>query len=103
MMSKSKIIFYILAQAIRFIITTLIGAITALLFVGAVYDERGYYAIGGEWIVIIGVTVAVWCLMGLLLREWYRGILAGMRLRKFSQSGGNDEEKDNCCRQMRKD
>ena len=88
-MMKKQIILYILARAVQAIVTALACNITALLFVNAAYEERGYLAAGGEWIVIAGLTVTVWYLMGLLLKEWYKGTLAMLRLRKEH----NDERK----------
>ena len=81
-MMKKQVILYILARAVQVITTALASNITALLFINAAYEERGYLAVGGEWIVIAGLTVTVWYLMGLLLREWYKGTLAMLRLRK---------------------
>ena len=77
---KKQVILYILARAVQAIVTALTCNITALLFVNAAYEERGYLAVGGEWIVIAGLTVTVWYLMGLLLKERYRGTLAMLRL-----------------------
>lgn len=77
---KKRYALYILARAVQAIVTALASNITALLFINAAYEERGYLAVGGEWIVIAGLTVTVWYLMGLLLKEWYKGTLAMIRL-----------------------
>lgn len=71
-MIKKQVILYIFARAVQAIVTALVCNITALLFMDAAYQERGYLAVGGEWIVIAGLTVTVWYLMGLLMRVWYR-------------------------------
>lgn len=71
-MMKKQVILYIFARAVQAIVTALVCNITALLFMDAAYQERGYLAVGGEWIVIAGLTVTVWYLMGLLMRVWYR-------------------------------
>lgn len=86
-MMKKQVILYILARAVQAIVTALASNITALLFMDVAYQERGYLAVGGEWIVIAGLTVTVWYLMGLLLREWYKGTLAMLRLRKEHNDG----------------
>lgn len=86
-MMKKQVILYILARAVQAIVTALACNITALLFINAAYEERGYLAVGGEWIVISGLTVTVWYLMGLLLKEWYKGALAMLRLRKEHNDG----------------
>lgn len=81
-MMKKQVILYILARAVQAIVTALACNITALLFINAAYEERGYLAVGGERIVIAGLTVTVWYLMGLLLKDWYKGALAMLRLRR---------------------
>ena len=79
---KKQVILYILARAVQAIVTALACNITTLLFMDVAYQERGYLAVGGEWIVIAGLTVTVWYLMGLLLKEWYKGTLAMLQLRR---------------------
>lgn len=86
-MMKKQVILYILVRAIQAIVTALACNITALLFMDAAYQERGYLAVGGEWIVIAGLTVTVWYLMGLLVKEWYKGTLAMLRLREEHKDG----------------
>lgn len=84
---KKQVILYILARAVQVITTALACNITALLFMDAAYQKRGYLAVGGEMLPVAMVTVAVWCLMGLLLKEWYKGTLAMLRLRKEHNDG----------------
>lgn len=74
---KKQVILYILARAVQVIVTALACNITALLFMDVAYQERGYLAVGGEWIAIAGLTVTVWYLMGLLMRVWYRDMIGG--------------------------
>lgn len=86
-MMKKQVILYILARAVQAIVTALACNITALLFMDAAYQERGYLAVGGEMLPVAMVTVAVWCLMGLLLKEWYKGTLAMLRIREEHKNG----------------
>jgi hypothetical protein len=86
-MMKKQVILYILARAVQAIVTALACNITALLFMDVAYQERGYLAVGGEMLPVAMITVAVWCLMGLLLKEWYRGTLAMLRLREEHKNG----------------
>lgn len=79
-MMKKQVILYILARAVQAIVTALVCNITAMLFMDVAYQERGYLAVGGEMLPVAMITVAVWCLMGLLLKEWYKGTLAMLRL-----------------------
>lgn len=86
-MMKKQVILYILARVVQVIVTALASNITALLFMDAAFQERGYLAVGGEMLPVAMITVAVWCLMGLLLKEWYKGTLAMLRLRKEHNDG----------------
>lgn len=86
-MMKKQVILYILARVVQVIVTALASNITALLFMDVAYQERGYLAVGGEMLPVAMITVAVWCLMGLLLKEWYKGTLAMLRLRKEHNDG----------------
>jgi hypothetical protein len=74
---KKQVILYILARAVQAIVTALTCNITALLFVNAAYEERGYLAVGGEMLPVAMVTVAVWYGLGWLMREWYRDMIEG--------------------------
>ncbi len=86
-MMKKQVILYILARAVQAIVTALVCNITAMLFMNAAFQERGYLAVGGEMLPVAMITVAVWCLMGLLLKEWYKGTLAMLRLGKEHKDG----------------
>lgn len=77
---KKQVILYILARAVQAIVTALVCNITAMLFMNAAFQERGYLAAGGEMLPVAMIAVAVRCLMGLLLKEWYKGTLAMLRL-----------------------
>ena len=79
-MMKKQVILYILARAVQAIVTALVCNITAMLFMNAAFQERGYLAAGGEMLPVAMIAVAVWCLMGLLLKEWDKGSLAMLRL-----------------------
>lgn len=81
-MMKKQVILYILARAVQAIVTALACNITALLFMDAAYAERGYKAIGGEMLPVAIVAVAVWYVLGWLMREWYKGTLAMLQLRR---------------------
>lgn len=79
---KKQVILYILARAVQAIVTALACNITALLFMNAAFQERGYLAVGGEMLPVAIVAVAVWYGLGWLIREWYKGTLAMLQLRR---------------------
>lgn len=76
-MMKKQVILYILARAVQIITTALVCNITALLFMDAAYQERGYLAVGGEMLPVAIVAGAVWVGMGWLCEEWYRTMRGG--------------------------
>lgn len=78
-MMKKQVILYILARAVQIITTALACNITALLFMNAAFQERGYLAVGGEMLPVAVVAVAVWYGLGWLMREWCRTMRGGRR------------------------
>lgn len=86
-MKAYKIIAYIIAQLLRLWITACAAVMMYIPMSVLAFSERGYHAIGGEMLPVAMITVAVWCLMGLLLREWYKGTLAMLRLREEHKNG----------------
>ncbi len=78
-MMKKQVILYILARAVQVITTALASNITALLFINAAYEERGYRAVGGEIIPVVLVAIAVWHGMGWLMKVWYRDMITERR------------------------
>lgn len=86
-MKIAKIIAYILSQLLRLWITASAAMMMYIPMSALAYAERGYKAVGGEMLPVAMITVAVWCLMGLLLKEWYKGALAMLRLGKEHKDG----------------
>ncbi len=78
-MMKKQVILYIFARAVQAIVTALASNITALLFINAAYEERGYLAVGGEMFPVAIVAVAVWYGLGWLMREWCRTMRGGRK------------------------
>lgn len=88
-MKVYKILAYILSQLLRLWITACAAVMMYIPMSALAYAQRGYRAVGGEMLPVAMVTVAVWCLMGLLLKEWYKGTLAMLRL---SGKGRRDDD-----------
>lgn len=86
-MKIKKVIAFVVAQLLRIWVTAFAGIAVYVPLSALAYAERGYHAIGGEMLPVAMITVAVWCLMGLLLREWYKGTLAMLRLREEHKNG----------------
>lgn len=86
-MKISKIIARILSLLLRAWITASAAVMMYIPMSALAYAQRGYRAVGGEMLPVAIVAVAVWCLMGLLLKEWYKGTLAMLRLREEHKNG----------------
>lgn len=86
-MKISKIIARILSLLLRAWITASAAVMMYIPMSALAYAQRGYRAVGGEMLPVAIVAVAVWCLMGLLLKEWYKGTLAMLRLREEHKKG----------------
>ena len=81
-MKISKIIAYIIAQLLRAWVTAMAAIAIYCPMSALAYAERGYLAVGGEMLPVAMVTVAVWYGVGWLMREWYKGTLAMLQLRR---------------------
>lgn len=81
-MKKAKIIAYIIAQLLRLWVTPCAAVMMYVPMSALAYAQRGYRAVGGEMLPVALITVAVWYLMGLLLKDWCKGTLAMLRLRR---------------------
>lgn len=86
-MKIAKIIVYILSQLLRAWVTAFAGIAVYVPLSALAYAQRGYKAIGGEMLPVAIVAVAVWYGLGWLMREWYKGTLAMLRLRKEHNDG----------------
>lgn len=81
-MKISKIIACILSQLLRLWITACAAVMMYIPLSVLAYAERGYRAVGGEMLPVAIVAVAVWYGLGWLMREWYKGTLAMLQLRR---------------------
>lgn len=81
-MKISKIIACILSLLLRAWITAMAAIAIYCPMSALAYAERGYLAVGGEMLPVAMVTVAVWYGVGWLMREWYKGTLAMLQLRR---------------------
>ena len=86
-MKAYKIIAYILSQLLRLWITACAAVMMYVPMSALAYAERGYRAVGGEMLPVAIVAVAVWYGLGWLMREWYKGTLAMLRLREEHKNG----------------
>jgi len=76
-MSKYKVFFKLISfwlavEAVKAIIAVAVVWISSLYLVPAAYTERGYSAVGGEWILIIGFGVAAHYLLSIAARHVFK-------------------------------
>ncbi len=63
--------YIIITAVLRLLVTGFFGMIIDVAFMSAVYEQRGYYAAGGECIVIAGLIYVIWKLTGYIARSWW--------------------------------
>lgn len=81
-MKPYKVIAFCVAQFLRIWVSAAVLVATYVPMSALAYAERGYKAIGGEMLPVAIVAVAVWYVLGWLMREWYKGTLAMLQLRR---------------------
>ncbi len=64
-----KILKKLLELTIRAAAVTIISIPSAKLMIAAAYEERGYWAIGGEWMAILMTIGALWALSGYIIKR----------------------------------
>lgn len=50
----------IMKKIFEFICCLIVGGITALTLIPYTLNERGYFAVGGEWIIIVGAVIGTY-------------------------------------------
>lgn len=63
--------YIIITTAARLIATVAISYLAAVWLFTAAYDIRGYFGVGGEWVLIIEITFAIWKLTKHEARIWW--------------------------------
>ena len=87
-MKIAKISAYILFQLLRLWVTASAAVMMYIPMSALAYAQRGYRAVGGEMLPVAIVAVAVWYGLGWLMREWYKGTLAMLQLRREHKEDG---------------
>lgn len=64
-----RVIYTIATFLAKLILTATTMVLVAAHFIPLAYKERGYYAIGGEWLLIVGFGLLVWFGLHFLLKE----------------------------------
>lgn len=74
-MKVRTVILFIIAKLMVFAITASAAIMSYLPLAYLAYEERGYFAIGGEVLGALIITAVVGWAANILMKEWFRGML----------------------------
>ena len=74
-MKARTIILFVVAKLMAFAITASAAVMSYLPLAYFAYEERGYFAIGGEVLGALIITAVVGWAANVLMKEWFRGML----------------------------
>lgn len=73
--SRNHIVLHIIQWICVGLFTLIVGGFAAWWLVPFAYAERGYSAIGGEWLVVFDISFAVFQIGTWLMREKYEDLI----------------------------
>ena len=74
-MKARTVIIFIIAKLMVFAITASAAVMSYLPLACLAYEERGYFAIGGEVLGALIITADVGWAANIVMNEWFRGML----------------------------
>ena len=74
-MKARTVILFVMARLMVFAITASAAVMSYLPLAYLAYEERGYFAIGGEVLGALIVTVVVGWAANVVMKDWFRGML----------------------------
>ena len=74
-MRARTVILFVIAKLMVFAITVSAALMSYLPFVYLAYEERGYFAIGGEVLGALIITAVVGWAANVMMKDWFRGML----------------------------
>ena len=74
-MKVRTVILFVIAKLMAFAITASAAVMAYLPLAYLAYEERGYFAIGGEVIGALIITGVVGWGANILMKDWFRGML----------------------------
>ena len=74
-MRARTVILFVIAKLMAFAITASAAAMSYLPLAYLAYEERGYFAIGGEVLGALIITVVVGGAANVVMKDWFRGML----------------------------
>ena len=74
-MKIKAVILFVIAKLMVFAITASAAVMSYLPLAYLAYEERGYFAIGGEILGALIITAVVGWAANVLMKEWFRGMM----------------------------
>ena len=74
-MRARTVILFVIAKLMAFAITASAAVMSYLPLAYFAYEERGYFAIGGEVLGALIITAVVGWAANIVMKEWFRGML----------------------------
>ena len=74
-MKARTVILFIIAKLMVFAITASAAVMSYLPLACLAYEERGYFAIGGEVLGALIITAVVGWAANIVMKDWFRGML----------------------------
>ena len=74
-MKARTIVLFVIAKLMAFAITASAAVMSYLPLAYLAYEERGYFAIGGEVLGALIITAVVGWAANVMMKDWFRGML----------------------------
>ena len=74
-MKARTVILFIIAKLMAFVITASAAVMSYLPLAYFAYEERGYFAIGGEVLGALIITAVVGWAANIVMKDWFRDML----------------------------
>ena len=74
-MKARTVILFVIAKLMVFVITASAAVMSYLPLAYLAYEERGYFAIGGEVLGALIITAVVGWAANIVMKDWFRGMM----------------------------
>lgn len=74
-MKARTVILFVIAKVMAFAITASAAVMSYLPLAYLAYEQRGYFAIGGEILGALIITAVVGWTANVVMKDWFRGML----------------------------
>lgn len=74
-MKARTVILFVIAKVMAFAITASAAVMSYLPLAYLAYEQRGYFAVGGEILGALIITAVVGWAANVVMKDWFRGML----------------------------